>query len=378
MKKTIFALLLAIVLMSTTEINAAAEESRLLCRVVSQKDHEYDVIAELSGNNRIAMMQFCIYYDSEKLSCSGIEVGTIFQGNLAPTINAQIPGEIALSWDSLTSLQSEGTLLLLHMQLLGDESASLSFGTDDECVFADEDFTPINISCIGCRIEKTPIATVVNTTENPSTSDAPLPQDTTITFLTPDPKAVATPDAEQYILENQNESLTLSEGESNGLTLPEGQVVIHISETFPMAIQEDETNLVWSSSNERIATVDANGVVSAHEEGTAIITVSTEEGLDYASCAVKVERDNTAGEAAAAEAQEIPQEKADDILQPLQKQENLLTTDNEEPIASRKTKSSSGVYKSDGLFIAAVFFGIVIVLLIIRAGVHHRKNDNRK
>lgn len=46
--------------------------------------------------------------------------------------------------------------------------------------------------------------------------------------------------------------------------------------------------VTWSSSNESVATVDANGVVTAVAEGTAVITATTDEGAFTASCTVTV------------------------------------------------------------------------------------------
>ena len=47
-------------------------------------------------------------------------------------------------------------------------------------------------------------------------------------------------------------------------------------------------NLEWSSSNENIAIVDANGLVTAHAEGTATITAKTEDGGFQGSSIVTV------------------------------------------------------------------------------------------
>ena len=50
-------------------------------------------------------------------------------------------------------------------------------------------------------------------------------------------------------------------------------------------------NVTWSTSNASIATVDANGLVTAVSAGTATITVTTEDGSFTASCTVTVRED---------------------------------------------------------------------------------------
>ena len=50
-------------------------------------------------------------------------------------------------------------------------------------------------------------------------------------------------------------------------------------------------NVTWSTSNASIATVDANGLVTAVSAGTATITVTTEDGSFTANCTVTVRED---------------------------------------------------------------------------------------
>jgi len=53
--------------------------------------------------------------------------------------------------------------------------------------------------------------------------------------------------------------------------------------------------LTWSSDNESIVTVDANGKLTAVSPGEATVTVSTEDGALSATCKVTVtEKDTTA------------------------------------------------------------------------------------
>ena len=49
-------------------------------------------------------------------------------------------------------------------------------------------------------------------------------------------------------------------------------------------------NVTWESSNTAVATVDSNGLVTGVKEGTATITVTTEDGKKTATCTVTVEK----------------------------------------------------------------------------------------
>ncbi|MBR3815352.1 MAG: Ig-like domain-containing protein [Clostridia bacterium] len=55
-------------------------------------------------------------------------------------------------------------------------------------------------------------------------------------------------------------------------------------------LPEDTTDkgIIWSSSDEEIATVDENGVVTAHEKGEATITVKTKDNGKAAECVITV------------------------------------------------------------------------------------------
>jgi len=50
----------------------------------------------------------------------------------------------------------------------------------------------------------------------------------------------------------------------------------------------DDTSVVWSSDDTTVATVDANGIVTALAPGSAVITVTTNDGAFSASCTVTV------------------------------------------------------------------------------------------
>ena len=73
---------------------------------------------------------------------------------------------------------------------------------------------------------------------------------------------------------------------SEDLTLGQGQTLTLSANTIPA--NADNKNLIWDSSNPSIVSVDPNGGISALNLGTAIITVTTEEGgfTDQITCTV--------------------------------------------------------------------------------------------
>ncbi|MCR4654664.1 MAG: Ig-like domain-containing protein [Lachnospiraceae bacterium] len=66
------------------------------------------------------------------------------------------------------------------------------------------------------------------------------------------------------------------------------------SSTLKAAVKPDDAtnkNVTWSSSDESVATVDADGKVTAVKEGEAVITVKTADGEFTATCRVTVKKD---------------------------------------------------------------------------------------
>lgn len=63
-----------------------------------------------------------------------------------------------------------------------------------------------------------------------------------------------------------------------------------VNDTFQLEATVNDgakNKLSWSSSNEKAATVDANGLVTGKAQGDAVITVTAEGGA-YSKCSVKV------------------------------------------------------------------------------------------
>lgn len=78
-----------------------------------------------------------------------------------------------------------------------------------------------------------------------------------------------------------------------GVTLNEAEKELDLNETFQLLATISPTNatnknITWSSSNENVAQINQNGLITAKSIGEAIITVTTEEGGFTASSKVTV------------------------------------------------------------------------------------------
>lgn len=92
---------------------------------------------------------------------------------------------------------------------------------------------------------------------------------------------------------SQNGSGT--QGEVTGVLLsPERETLTKEGETLKLTAtvfpeNAKNKNLIWSSNDPKVATADANGVVTAVSNGVAVITVQTADGNKSAACTVTVQ-----------------------------------------------------------------------------------------
>ncbi|MBN2436530.1 MAG: Ig domain-containing protein, partial [Spirochaetes bacterium] len=78
-----------------------------------------------------------------------------------------------------------------------------------------------------------------------------------------------------------------------GITLDRETLALSINDTFQLAatiVPNNATNknVTWSTGAASVATVDQNGLVTALAQGTAVITVTTEDGGHTDSCTITV------------------------------------------------------------------------------------------
>lgn len=86
--------------------------------------------------------------------------------------------------------------------------------------------------------------------------------------------------------------------EVTGVTLNKSSITLYVgkTETLTATVAPNDAtnkNVSWSSNKESVATVNASGLVTAKAEGTATITVTTEDGNKTATCEVTVKKEET-------------------------------------------------------------------------------------
>lgn len=245
-------LLITILLLLTVPAFAQAEGAAItLVPSTGAQADKTDIEVRLSDGAKPAMIQFCLGYDPQKATCTDTAVGEAFSGNSAPTLNVA-DGRVYFVWDSLTPLTKGGTLLCIELQPHTDD-ATVWIDFDEEFIFADETFAAIDI-----------------TTETYAVSIARAD----IEAMESAGTAVSEPAAAPT-------------GHNSGLTLNENTLTLAPKASAKLKVQEKELGLVWSSSNEAVATVE-DGEITAIANGTALITVASEDGAKEAACAVTV------------------------------------------------------------------------------------------
>ncbi len=89
-------------------------------------------------------------------------------------------------------------------------------------------------------------------------------------------------------------TITVLKTAVTGVSLNQSTTHMYVRETLQLKEtvapeNADNKDVTWSSSNEAVASVNENGLVTAKNAGTATITVTTEDGGKTAECAITVE-----------------------------------------------------------------------------------------
>ena len=135
-------------------------------------------------------------------------------------------------------------------------------------------------------------------------------------------------------------------------------------------------NITWSSNNEEVATVE-NGVITAKKEGTAIITVTTEDGNKQVSCNVTVEKNKT-------EEDNKKDDKTDQDNKKEQNNENSVDESNKSKIdkeedmtkeagQEEKKSLSDKILPKTGKSYSIVILIIIVVIVLVYSKIRYER-----
>ena len=266
--KRSFCLLFSVVLILLLALSAYAEEGFFLDTALKD-DGTVEVEVSYYGDKKPIVAQFTVDFDENQLDCVEAFSGNALKGVTAPTINVT-DGKIYFVWDSLKA-SSEGTFLKMTFKGKNEKvsNAEIGFDTEDNFIFADENYSPL------CQADKIPQAVKVNLGVQDE-SGAPSEKE-------PEVEPVEKPKEKP---EEQEET-----GYNQGFAMEENKSEMALGERKVLNITDGvrkEEKLVWSSSNEKVATVNENGEIVAVAPGKAIITVTSEDGTKESTCVITV------------------------------------------------------------------------------------------
>ncbi len=304
-KRILAALVAAAVLLMGTA--ALAEDTKInISAGEAGADGTITVTISLSGDTSVAGAQFALVYDETMLELVNVKNGAIVSGGISAT-NDEEPGSVIFIWSTLMGSKQPGELLKLTFRPKEGAHGSTEIKLDNaltETMIIDEELNELAYTEGSATLE---LASATNT---PAPTAAPEQS-------TQAPAATANPNADVTMDIGQNTTISGGSG------------------------------TIWSSSNERVATVDQSGSVTAHAEGEAVIYAISEDGTSVTETVVSV---------GSQQAAESPAPQTDAPVQTDAAQVTVAETEDDGP--------SVWMWL---LFAAAVTAGAVSIYLAIRA-----------
>lgn len=288
-----------------TKINISAGEANA--------DGTITVTVSLSGDTSVAGAQFALDYDETMLELVNVKNGAIVSGGISAT-NDEEPGSVIFIWSTIMGSKQPGELLKLTFRSKDGAHGSTEIKLDNartETMIIDEELNELAYTEGSAILELASAANTPAPTAAPEQSAQP----------TQAPAATADPDADVTMDIGQNTTISGGSG------------------------------TIWSSSNERVATVDQSGNVTAHAEGETVIYAISEDGTSVTETVVSVGSQQTTQNTAAS---------------PTPQTEAPMQTDTAQVTVAETESDGPSVWKWL-LFAAAVITGIASIYLAIRA-----------
>lgn len=248
-KRMLAALVAAAVLLMGTA--ALAEDTKInISAGEVDADGTITVTVSLAGGTSVAGAQFALDYDETMLELVKVKNGAIVSGGISAT-NDEEPGSIIFIWSTLMGSKQPGELLKLTFRPKDGAHGSTEIKLDNaltETMIIDEELNELAYTEGSATLKLASAANTPAPTVAPEQSAQP----------TQAPAVTANPDADVTMGIGQNTTISGGSG------------------------------TIWSSSNERVATVDQSGNVTAHAEGETVIYAISEDGTSVTETVVSV------------------------------------------------------------------------------------------
>lgn len=255
-KRMLAALVAAAVLLMGTA--ALAEDTKInISAGEVDADGTITVTVSLAGGTSVAGAQFALDYDETMLELVKVKNGAIVSGGISAT-NDEEPGSVIFIWSTLMGSKQPGELLKLTFRPKDGAHGSTEIKLDNaltETMIIDEELNELAYTEGSATLKLASAANTPAPTAAPEQSAQP----------TQVPAVTANPDADVTMGIGQNTTISGGSG------------------------------TIWSSSNERVATVDQSGNVTAHAEGETVIYAISEDGTSVTETVVSVGSRQAAG-----------------------------------------------------------------------------------
>lgn len=275
----------------------AADNAKIEFITYESDDGERTYVDVTITENEASMLQFCVDYDSEKLECVSATAGGVFSGKNAPLIN-KTEGKIYFIWDSLTPLKDSGTLL--HIEFIKKNDSGSEVGVDEEESFivANSKFETVGEAGESAKIEgkqEENVSSESSSSDQSSVSSESSPESSSSVQNSSSASSSVSSSSQSSSSASSVPKPEIETGSNNGITVDKNDAVVDVEDEIEIEIIEGEKeNVIWYSSNEDVAKVEDGKVVPV-SPGTAIITVTTEDGTEEATCVVTVTEEETEG-----------------------------------------------------------------------------------
>ncbi len=235
-------------------------------------DGTVTVTISYEGSAKIAGIQFAITYDDTMLGLVRTKNGSITKGGLS-AVNDEQSGAVIYVWSALSAGKPSGDILILTFQIKDGASGTTGIEWNDSLIapmLIDDE-----LKDVACTRTGATIALGGQTTSMPG---SPQPS------LSARPTASQNPAASPGVNQTKGGRDTPAPAQDTDYSLEAGETL----DLMGSAGIEAGKIYVWSSSNERVATVDENGVVTAHGSGETVISAIREDSSEVLEVSVSV------------------------------------------------------------------------------------------